>query len=396
MRVRSKAEIEMRTGLWALGCLAALSAAAAFGAERTVSVRDFGALGDGVHDDGPAIQKALDATERPLTVLIPDGVYVVGAALRVGSATTVRAASNAVVRLADDAGKDCHSFVIANRDWANGNTDISVEGGVWDGNNAHNRRGGDGNRFAYTGAIANFTRVKNLTLRKMTMRNPDAFSIRLGEVEDFLVEDIVLDHTVVRPNQDGIHLGGCSRRGVIRRIKALHPGTPNDDMIAINADDDVERCINLGMRCGPISDVTVEDIEAEGAYSFVRILSKDSLVENIAVRRVKGSCRYYAINLNRWRFPVGSGNIRHVLLEDFRVGKIDYTPWAPAHIDVGLRVQDVRIRNYVNTGPEGVVLAVNNGATNSLGTADGKVRTGASFSLPGGVIDDLRINGKSE
>ena len=205
----------MRTGLWALGCLAVLSAAAAFGTERTLGVRGFGAVGDGVHNDGPAIQKALDATERPLTVLIPDGVYVVGAALRVGSATTVRAASNAVVRLADDAGKDCHSFVIA-------------------------------------------------------------------------------------------------------------------------------------------------------------------------------------VNLNRWRFPVGSGNIRHVLLEDFRVGKTDYTPWAPAHIDVGLRVQDVRIRKYVNTGPEGVVLAVNTGETNRIGTANGKVRTGASFSLPGGVIDDLRINGRTE
>jgi len=358
-----------------------------------VNVRDFGAVGDGVHDDSAAIQKALDVQARPLTVLIPDGVYVVGATLQVGSATTVRASSNTVIRLANGAGKDCHSFVIANRNWSNGNTHICIEGGIWDGNNAHNRRGGDGNRSSYTGAIANFTCVRNLTLRDMTMRNPDAYSIRLGEVEDFLVEDIALDHTVIRPNQDGVHLGGFSKRGVIRRIKALHPGTPNDDMIAINADDDTERCINLGMRCGPISDVTVEDIEAEGAYSFVRILSKDSRIENIAVRRVKGTCRFYAVNLSRWRFPGGSGNIHHVLLEDFNVGKTCYENWCRAAVDIALRVNDVRIRNYVNTGASGPVLILNTGADNVVQSASGGTRTVPSLTLTEKTIDDMRING---
>jgi hypothetical protein len=80
------------------------------------------------------------------------------------------------------------------------------------------------------------------------------------------------------------------------------------------------------------------------------------------------------------------------LLEDFCVGKTDYTKWAPAAIDIALRVQDVRIRNYVNTGATGPVLLLNNGATNTVETSGSTVQTGTSFSVSENRIDDLRIN----
>ena len=45
---------------------------------------DAGAVGDGVHDDGPAIQRALDSVGPGGVVLLPRGVYAVSAPLRVG------------------------------------------------------------------------------------------------------------------------------------------------------------------------------------------------------------------------------------------------------------------------------------------------------------------------
>src|SRR5579875_303207 len=43
-----------------------------------VDVKDFGAVGNGTHDDGPAFQRALDAAQAgPGTVLVPPGTYAI-------------------------------------------------------------------------------------------------------------------------------------------------------------------------------------------------------------------------------------------------------------------------------------------------------------------------------
>lgn len=361
---------------------------------KTVSVVDYGATGNGQQDDAAAIQKALDSGAEVVT--IPSGVYRIGCTLWIGSGVTLKADPQAVIRLANGAGNHVSVFLLANRNPGNGNNHITVEGGIWDGNNEHNSRGEDGDLFAYTGTAINFVNVKHLVLRKLTVRNPDAFSIRLGEVEDFLVEDILLDHSVVRPNQDGIHVGGFSQRGIIRRIKAVNPNTPNDDMVALNADDNVERVLNLGMRRGPIRDILVEDLQANGAYTFVRMLSKESLIENITVRRVKGSCRFYAVNMNNWRFPIGSGDIRNVRLEQFNVTKTGYTDWAPSLIHITLKVRDLYIRDFQRgenpKTAQATTLLLSNGLENTIQSADDRQKSSSRFSITQGGIRELWIN----
>lgn len=357
--------------------------------DRTIRVADCGAIGDGKHDDAPAIQKALDSGSA--IVIIPPGVYRVNQALRIGSGTTLKVDPKAVIRLADDAGNHASVFILTNRNPGNGNANITVEGGIWDGNNEHNRRGKDGDLFAYTGVAINFVNVKHLVLRNLTVKNPDSFSIRVGEVEDFLVEDITLDHPVIRPNQDGIHVGGYSQRGIIRRVKGVTPNTPADDMIAINADDDVERVLNLGMRRGPIRDILVEDIEADNAYNFVRILSTTSTIDGITVRRVAGSCSHYAVNINEWRFPAGSGDIRNVLLEHFNVSKTagQTTPL----IDIALKVRNLQISDFVRTDSVSVpTLRLRNGLNNLIRLDDDSKRSVSTFSIPSGGIGNLWID----
>ena len=58
-----------------------------------ISVVEFGAWGDGAHDDYTAFQAALDAGAD--TVTIPQGIYWISQTLKIGSNTTIIAARGA-------------------------------------------------------------------------------------------------------------------------------------------------------------------------------------------------------------------------------------------------------------------------------------------------------------
>lgn len=380
-----------------------LACSLAFAAQENpamkVDVKQCGAIGDGAADDTDAIQKALTGGQR--TVVIPPGTYKVTAALTIDSGTAIQADPKAIIRLADHAGTNAGVFLLTNRDPADGNTNITVEGGIWDGNNEHNPRGRDGDPNGYTGTAINFVNVRQLALRNLTIRNPEAFSIRLGEVEDFAVEDILFDHTVTRPNQDGVHVGGFCQRGVIRKLRALTPRTTNDDMVALNADDATDRVIILGMKRGPIRDITVENLRAEDAYTFVRLLSFKELIENVTISDVSGGCRVHAINLDRWRFPAGGGNIRNVTLRNFTVRKLDggdlakWSNQAPL-IPIQSSVHGLRIENFRREPADDLpapTLVIDNGRPNrlSLEGATGK-SAGNKFVLPGGGFALLTLD----
>lgn len=287
-----------------------------------INVREAGAVGDGVADDTAALQKALDGGHR--TVVIPSGTYSIHAALKMDSQTTIRANPDAVVRLADGAGKSVDIFLLTNRDYDAGNTKLTVEGGIWDGNNAHNPRGRADQKPCYTGVGLNFIHVRGLVLRNLVVRNPDAYAIRACRLSDFVIEKIGFEFTVLRPNQDGVHLDGFCEHGTIRDVRALTPMTTNDDMIALNADDGSpdDYVIQQGMVQGPIRDIVVDHLRGESVFTFVRLLSYRAPIENITVSDVEGGVRFYAVNMDRWRFPPGGGNIRHVTLRDFRIHKV--------------------------------------------------------------------------
>ncbi len=330
--------------------LAGLSAPSS--AALTVNVKESGAIGNGVADDTASIQSALNGGHR--TVIIPAGTYKISTALKVDSQTTVQADAQAIIRLADKAGNDVGLFVLTNRDFTAGNQDITIEGGIWDGNNEHNARGSKEQIPSSTGVAINFINVRHLTLRNLTVRNPDSYAIRACHLTDFVIENIGFDFSNVRPNQDGVHLNGFCERGVIRNLRALSPYATNDDMVALNADDAPGEfyVMQQGMVNGPIRDITVEHLRADSAFTFVRLLSHRELIENVTVSDVVGGCRFYAINMDRWRFPAGGGNIRNVTLRDFTIRKMpdDFSKQAKSAerplIHIQSAVKGFRIKNF--------------------------------------------------
>jgi polygalacturonase len=313
---------------------------------------EFGAKGDAVADDTAALQKALDG--GGCTVVIPPGIYLIRSALLIDSNTVIQADPRAIIRLADHAGNSIGVFLLKNRDEQNGNHDIMVEGGIWDGNNPNNPRGRPDQMPCYTGVGLNFINVQHLTLRKLVIRDPETYAIRATHLTDFRVEDIGFDFAHIRPNQDGVHLNGFCERGTIRNLEALSPYATNDDMVALNADDGGGDAFvsQQGMVCGPIRDITVEHIRAPSAFTFVRLLSSQSPIENVTISDIAGGCRFYAINMDRWRFPPDGGKIRNVVLRDITVRKMadNFSSQARAAqrplIHIQSAVENFRIENF--------------------------------------------------
>jgi hypothetical protein len=355
-------------------------------------------------DDTRLLQAALDNTD--CVISLPAGLYVVSQPLKVHSRTWVDADPDAVIRLADGAGRDAASFLLTNADTENGNHDIVIEGGVWDGNNMANPRKREYHGRSYGGVAVNFVNVCGLTLRAMTIRNPESFSIRLGEVDDFLIEGIRFDQSAPRPNQDGIHVGGLCKRGIVRNLRVISASGTHDDMVALNADDDVERPFNVGLKCGDISDILVEDLESQDAYTFVRLLSHRHAISNIVIRGIRGGFRTNAINADRWRFPAGHGNLWGISIENVIVRKTGPKPdpcvlIQSACTDVSLR----GIRREASDAAHCPMLVLDNGRPNILrgvtettslpssksGTQPAENIVDGAFTIPTGGIARLSI-----
>ncbi len=295
----------------------------------TVNVKSFGAVGDGQADDTPAFQKALDAGAR--RVRIPAGSYRMTATLRVPSDITIKADAQARIFADGNTPKKRGDFLLTNADLVNGNANITIQGGIWDGNNQGPCNTKPEDLFdpeAWSGSVLNFYKVKKLTLRDLTVANSVTYNIRMCRIENFDFRDIRFQSDKIAFNQDGLHFAGYCRKGRVRNVSAISKGQTNDDLIALNADDSLVRLENLDLECGPIEDITFENVSAEDCHTGVRILSVVSPIRNIRIRNFSAGCRCYAINADGARYcrtplftdaerPTGVGCIENVVFDGF-------------------------------------------------------------------------------
>jgi len=263
-----------------------------------------GVRGDGQHDDTAGLQAVLDSGVATVLLPTPPRHYLISRTLKLHSGQTLLAERHAVIRLADHA----HVHMLTNADHATGNANITVQGGIWDGNNEHQtcdyhqgkswRVPFDPER--YLGVLMQFNNVKNLRIANLTLKDPEMFGIQLGQLFQFTVEDITFDYNLRRGNMDGVHVHGPSRHGRITNLK----GTTNDDLVALNADDG-----QMGeMSRGPIEDIHVDGLWSENGYTAVRLLSAGSPIRRVKLANIFGTYRTNVVSFTNHNVHPGEAS----------------------------------------------------------------------------------------
>ncbi len=288
--------------------------------------------GDGIHDDYPYIQEFLDSKVCEVSLPAPKVCYVISKTLKIHSNQTLKLPRFATIKLADNA--NCE--MLENADFENFNVNVTVEGGIWDMNhnnqwpNPYHFKDTNGQyyfekigvpfrdwnylrkltspiRGVYSGMCMRFCRIKNFTLKNLTLKNPVVYGVQLGYIEDFTVKDITFDYTEGSPklwNMDGVHLEGGCKNGYISNLK----GATHDDLVAITADDSLY---------GPIDNIVVENVYAYGAHSAVRLLSHGEPIKNVTIRNVFGSYYVYCIGLTKYHGTAEErGVMENILIEN--------------------------------------------------------------------------------
>lgn len=319
--------------------------------------------GDGFHDDAPAIQELLDTGRSEIMLPPPLKSYLIGRTLKIHGGQTLRLPAFAAIRLA--AGADCS--MLEDDDFGTWKSNIGVEGGIWDMNhseqspNPYHYAGADGKTFydrikeigwdaskadalpgIYTGFCMRFCRVKNLTLKNITLKNPVTYGVQLAYAENFTVRDIVFDYTEGSPklwNMDGIHIEGHCKNGVLCNLK----GACHDDLVAITADDGLY---------GPIENITVDGIFAERCHSAVRLLSHGIPIQNVRISNVYGSFYTYCIGLTKYHGgPEERGKMKNILIDNIAACACEGTKdvggggFPFLWVQSGLDVEELRICN---------------------------------------------------
>ena len=248
--------------------------------------------GDGIHDDTAAIQEILD---NEFSLNLYKGTYLISETLFVGDNTHIILGSNVTIRLAD--GANC--IMLANRELGSDkkNYNITIEGGIWDGNNVSQIRGKTSSHKRYNGGqIMRFEGIEDLFIRNITFKDPETYAIQILYADRFTVENITFDYNMLRVNMDGVHIQGPARNGYINNIK----GATNDDLVALNCDDgydDFDKGYNEGcVTQGDIENITVENLYADNGYTAVRLLSCGSVLKNVNIRNIYGTYRFYGVS----------------------------------------------------------------------------------------------------
>ena len=319
----------------------------------TYSVTDFGAVGDGVYDDYGAIQNGLNMAAGGV-LYIPAGEYRVGGTIKIPSDTAVFCNSQAHLFLNPQRDLRRGDFLLSNQDGPCRN--ITVVGGIWDGSFDGENVTKPSDLFdpdGWSGALMGFSQVDGLKLRDMRLQNSTTYYTRFDRVTNFEFDNLTFCAKKTAFNQDGLHFGGGCKNGVVKRIFALD-GETNDDLIALNADDSIERIENLDMQRSAIENITFEDIFADNCYTAVRMLSVTSPIRHITFKNVSCGCRCYAVNMDSARycrtplfkeddFPQGVGIIEDIRFDGFRV-------YGTAKNDIPLFMIESRCRDFTVKG----------------------------------------------
>lgn len=228
----------------------------AAGADITVNIKDFGALGNSLAKETKAIQSAIDDCARRGggSVVIPPGVYLCGA-IRLTNSITLDLKKGAILLVCtnkEDFPSSRH-FI-----YAENCQNIHIKGeGIINGQATadYGSRWGVPQKPPFRTGILLFKNCKDISTRGITILNSDAWTLHFQRCENVVVENITIRNNYKRLNSDGIDPNSC------KNVQISHCN--------ISAGDD---CIVLkSTEPYPCENVVVRDCVLESAASALKI-----------------------------------------------------------------------------------------------------------------------------
>ena len=222
-------------------------------------------------------------------------------------------------------------------------TDILIEGGIWtttlattadaQQGNVHGRSA-SAQPMPGTHGVILLHNVRGVRIRNVTVRESRPFAIHLGNVRDFMVDGLILDHT----RRDGVHVSGPAADGLIRNVR----GVSKDDPVALTAWDWRQYAPSFG----PIERIVIEDVTGSpsgaspnnairllpGVKRFADGTLLECPIRDITLRRITDITEFKLYDQPNNEVPVGTDlsdpigrleNIRFEQLTFHRPGAIE-------------------------------------------------------------------------
>lgn len=155
----------------------------------TVSVKDFGAVGDGVSDDTSSIQASINSGQA---VYFPSGTYKISSALLIPSDCDLYSYGATIVLAS---GSNSHMLRVVSTA-----SNVTISGFYIDGNSANNTGG-----YGITNGSGGGT---NITINQCTVINASSLGMYFGNCTTLLVKDCI----VTGSGDDGIAAAGTDIR----------------------------------------------------------------------------------------------------------------------------------------------------------------------------------------
>lgn len=249
--------------------------------------------------------------------------------------------------------------------------DITIEGGNWTTTLATtpealqgNVRGSSGQTNAVPGThgVILLHNVRGVQIRNITIRASRPFGVHLGNVHNFVVDGLRLDHH----QRDGVHVSGPATGGLIRNVH----GISRDDPVALTAWDWRQYAPSFG----PIERIVIEEITGSppgastnnairllpGVKEFADGSRLDCPIREVTLRRITDITEFKCYDQPNLEVPAGTdasagvGRLEQIRFEDLtmhRPGTIE------VHADTdGLTIDGVTLT--VEPPPSWQLLAI--------------------------------------
>ncbi len=219
-----------------------LAAACVACSPKVYDVRDYGAVGDGVHIDSPAINAAIEAAAQKGggVILFPEGVYA-SYSIRLKDNITLRLEKGSVIKAAKptaeqgydlaepnewDAYQDFgHSHWQNSLIWGIGLQNLTFEGeGTIDGTDALSRGLGRQGPVAEANKAIALKNCKNVTIKGIKLLQCGHFALLLTGVDDLVIDGVLAD-----TNRDAFDIDCCANV----KITNCTVNSLNDDGIVL-------------------------------------------------------------------------------------------------------------------------------------------------------------------